>query len=957
MDTSLSNAALRLSVLDGTNYSLWKVKIRYYIKSIDEKAWQCVINGWTSPIMLDQDGDSFQKPETEWTADEVQSSNYNSKALNAIFTSVDVNMFSLITNCTSATSAWDILQRHCEGSEGVRRTKSRMLTSKFEMMRMEEFENILEYDLRLREIANEAFSLGDPISNERLVSKVLRSLPERSNIKICAIDEAKDTSQMPLEDLISSLRTFEMNMDMQKKDKGKKIAYQASNDSYNELLQIFQEVNDSDLCEDSISFITKKFGDYLKRIRDKKKDAQPSKFPSPSPLERPKRFPAKQQFQSRNEGKGQPNARKYDSVQCRECQGFGHYANECANRLRKNKGYNVSLSDEESDVEEKLTDEDNQTSLTALLTETHWLQVNPSGVALGVVTPGRNIFEKSVCFKSTASGNSSEDDMEADGEELTLESVQKLYEEFFEDWTKRNKLNSILMKENTDLKAVVAKLEVILSKKDLELGKTKEELQKATETLSRFNASTSKLDSILLMGREDKKDLGFQDSVFEIGESSKSTVFVKGKADTSPQPQSKPPIKSSTPKRQPAAPIPKRRKRRYVCHYCFKPGHIRPYCFKLRNDLMYQKPSRMLPRMLSNTSRNTSHHRPIVRQIWVAKVKTHCNVVYTSLKTNTTDHWYFDSGSSRHMTGSKEHVIDYVEQNCGRVTYGGGAKGKIVGKGILNVEGLPKLHNVLHVEGLNSNLISISQLCDDNLLVKFDKHTCEVFDETNLCIMTGTRSSDNCYQIGEELSCQRVKITELDLWHQKLGHANFKTMKNLSKYDAVRGMPNLSSGIPYVCGDCQKGKQTRVSYPVLPTSGTTCCLELLHMDLMGPMEVESFGGKKYSFVCVDDFSRYSWVMFIREKSNTFDVFKTLVKRITNFHNLKVRRIRTDHGKEFENSSYSTFCDKKGISHEFSAPKTPPQNGIAERKNRTLQEMARVMLTAKKYLKAVLGRGP
>ncbi|XP_073290996.1 uncharacterized protein [Primulina huaijiensis] len=784
MDTSLANAALRPPILDGTNYSLWKVKIRYYIKSIDEQAWQCVINGWTSPSVIDQDGDSLPKPETDWTADEVQNSNYNSKALNAIFTSVDINMFSLITNCTSAKSAWDILQRHCEGSESVRRTRLRMLTSKFEMMRMEESENILDYDCRLRKIANEAFSLGDPISNERLVSKVLRSLPERFNIKICAIDEAKDTSQMALEDLIRSLRTFEMNTDMQKKDKGKTIAFQVSNDTYDDLLQISQEVNESDLCEDSISFITKKFGDYLKRIIDKKKDAQPSKFPSLPAPERPQRFPAKQQFQPKNEGKGQYNSKRYDSVQCRECKGFGHYANECANRLRKNKGYNVSLSDEESDEAEKSNDEDNHTSLTALLTEKHCLQVNPLGVALGVATPGRNICKKPVYLKSATFENpNADDDLEADDEEITLESVQKLYEELFEDWTKRNKLNSSLIKENTDLKAVVAKLEVILSKKDLELGKTKEELQKTTETLSKFNTSTSKLESILLMGRDDKNGLGFKDSVFEIGESSKSHVFVKGKTETFTPPQTTSSTKSSSPKRQHATHTPNKRKRRSLV---------------------------------------------------------------------------LDSGSSRHMTGSREYLIDYIDQKGGRVTYGGRAKGKIVGKGTLNVERLPMLHNVLHVEGLNSNLISISQLCDHNLLVKFDKHNCEVFNEANKCIMTGTRTSDNCYQIGEELSCKHVQITELDLWHQKLGHANFKTLKNLSKYDAVRGMPNLSSGIPYVCGDCQKGKQTRVSHPVLPTSGTTRYLELLHMDLMGPMEVESLGSKKYSFVCVDDFSPFSW---------------------------------------------------------------------------------------------------
>ncbi|XP_075515453.1 uncharacterized protein LOC142550100 [Primulina tabacum] len=144
--------------------------------------------------MIDQDGDSMPKPKTDWTAEEMQNSNYNSKALNAIFTSFDMNMFGLITNCTLAKNEWDTLQRHCKGSESVRRTRLRMLTSKLEMMRMEESENILEYDRRLREIANEAFSLKDPISNEQLVSKVLRSFPERFNVKICAIDEAEDTS-------------------------------------------------------------------------------------------------------------------------------------------------------------------------------------------------------------------------------------------------------------------------------------------------------------------------------------------------------------------------------------------------------------------------------------------------------------------------------------------------------------------------------------------------------------------------------------------------------------------------------------------------------------------------------------------------------------------------------------------------------------------------------------------
>lgn len=119
--------------------------------------------------------------------------------------------------------------------------------------------------------------------------------------------------------------------------------------------------------------------------------------------------------------------------------------------------------------------------------------------------------------------------------------------------------------------------------------------------------------------------------------------------------------------------------------------------------------------------------------------------IYTSLRTNIAGQWYFDSGSSRHMTGSRNCLVDYIEQCGGTVTYGDGAKGRIIGLGTLNVESLPKLHNVLHVEVLNSNLISISQLCDDDLHVKFDKNSCQVFDKANICVMTGIRSGDNCY--------------------------------------------------------------------------------------------------------------------------------------------------------------------------------------------------------------------
>ncbi|PNX96617.1 receptor-like kinase [Trifolium pratense] len=111
--------------------------------------------------------------------------------------------------------------------------------------------------------------------------------------------------------------------------------------------------------------------------------------------------------------------------------------------------------------------------------------------------------------------------------------------------------------------------------------------------------------------------------------------------------------------------------------------------------------------------------------------------------------------------------------------------------------------------------------------------------------------------------------------------------------------------------------------------------------------VESLGGKRYAYVMVDDFSRYTWISFIKEKSENFDVFKELCIQLQREKDNVVLRIRSDHGKEFENSKFSKFCASEGIVHEFASPITPQKNGVVERKNRTLQESARVMLHAKK----------
>ena len=122
------------------------------------------------------------------------------------------------------------------------------------------------------------------------------------------------------------------------------------------------------------------------------------------------------------------------------------------------------------------------------------------------------------------------------------------------------------------------------------------------------------------------------------------------------------------------------------------------------------------------------------------------------------------------------------------------------------------------------------------------------------------------------------------------------------------------------------------------------------MDLIGPIQTESLGGKRYILVVVNNFSRFTWTYFLREKSEAFEKFKIFCVKIQNektSHIKSIKKIRSDHWKVFENASFEKFCNNLSISHEFSAPRTPQQNGVVERKNRVLQEVARVILLSNK----------
>ncbi|GJU73457.1 retrovirus-related pol polyprotein from transposon TNT 1-94 [Tanacetum coccineum] len=283
------------------------------------------------------------------------------------------------------------------------------------------------------------------------------------------------------------------------------------------------------------------------------------------------------------------------------------------------------------------------------------------------------------------------------------------------------------------------------------------------------------------------------------------------------------------------------------------------------------------------------------------------------------------------------------------VRFGNDHFGAIMGYGDY-VIGDSVISRVYYVEGLGHNLFSVGQFCDSDLEVAFRKHSCFVRDINGADLLKGSRST-NLYTISIDDMMKSSPICLLSkaskskswLWHRRLNHLNFGTINDLAQKDLVRGLPRLKFEKDHLCSACQLGKSKKFSHKPKSENINMEVLHTLHMDLCGPMRVQSINGKKYILVIVDDYSRFTWVKFLRSKDETPEFVINFLKQIQVGLNKTVRYIRTDNGTEFVNQVMSKYYEGVGIFHQKSVPRTPQQNGVVERRNRTLVEAARTML--------------
>ncbi|GKC04073.1 putative ribonuclease H-like domain-containing protein [Tanacetum coccineum] len=341
---------------------------------------------------------------------------------------------------------------------------------------------------------------------------------------------------------------------------------------------------------------------------------------------------------------------------------------------------------------------------------------------------------------------------------------------------------------------------------------------------------------------------------------------------------------------------------------------------------------------------------------WVWKPKTKGNP-----QMDLQDQGVIDSRCSRHMTRNMSYLTDFEEIDRGYVAFGGNPKGgKITSRGTIKT-GKLDFKNMYFVRELHFNLFSVSQMCDKKNTILFNDTECIVLspnfkltDESHVLLKVPRKN--NIYSVDLKnivpkggLTCLFAKATtdESKLWHRRLGHINFKTMNKLVKGNLVRGLLSKLFENDQTCVACQKGKQHKASCKSKTVSSISQPLHMLHMDLFGPTFVKSLMKKMYCLVVTDDYSRFSWVLFLATKDETSGILKSFITGVEKLIDQRVKVIRCGNGTEFKNKEINQFCERKDIKREFCVARTPQQNGVAERKNRTLVKATRTMLVDSK----------
>lgn len=384
------------------------------------------------------------------------------------------------------------------------------------------------------------------------------------------------------------------------------------------------------------------------------------------------------------------------------------------------------------------------------------------------------------------------------------------------------------------------------------------------------------------------------------------------------------------------------------CYKCHQFGHLRKDCLNRR------KPGLKAKRMEVSDTGNTQGN---------SDAESNGGAAFTAGSNNARSsdafEWILDSGASKHMTCCKEFLVNFREfAKPQLVKVGDGRTVEALGIGNVRLEMKFKMsdskfvtmYDVLYVPKLAGNLFSVGSAAARGNVVTFNNSKCYIRGKANGELYgMGERKSDglyllHCIPCAPRVECASVVSTcaDVNLWHQRLGHVNFGQLKELIQKGMAEGVDVKSMNVLF-CEGCVEGKLHRKPFKSIGGIRSKRRLQLVHSDVCGPMQTQSIGGCKYFVTFIDDYTRCGKVYFMKNKNEVLDKFKEFERLVSTECNEKIQCLRSDNGGEYVSKIFETYLKQQGIRHETTVPHSPEQNGVAERRNRTLVESARSML--------------
>ncbi|KAK3888840.1 hypothetical protein Pcinc_007106 [Petrolisthes cinctipes] len=383
------------------------------------------------------------------------------------------------------------------------------------------------------------------------------------------------------------------------------------------------------------------------------------------------------------------------------------------------------------------------------------------------------------------------------------------------------------------------------------------------------------------------------------------------------------------------------------CHHCGKEGHIKRNCWALKNQHTKQGAGSSGEKSNSAESKQEGDDGNESVGLLAAHAMSACD---KNVLDNT---WIVDSGATCYMCNNKELFVQYNDKDSVSVSLGDGhslealGSGKIILKMLLPDDKIQKctLSDVLYIPKLSFNLLSVSKSAKLGKVTKFSGNECKIFCEKDNLIAFAEKKG-NLYHLKCTMYVHKANAAcKLDenIWHRRYGHLGIDNLKILVRDDLVDGLNcDVNKELEF-CEACVKGKSKKSPFPCNKVKPDREPLELIHSDVCGKINKKSLSNGEYFVTFIDDATRYVWVYILKGKHEVFAKFKEWKKCVENQMGRKMKILRTDNGGEYKSNDFDQYLIDEGIRHEYTIPKTPEQNGVSERMNRTLVEQIRAML--------------